>query len=366
MPLYQEIKEFYGQEENRNQGLYFEKFIDTWDFQGSPKIDKKIFLENFLGHNSTDGLLSNYLERRHRLARKLNGKIFESKNLWRLVSGLGSAHPTEAGFVWHRTLGVPYLPGSSLKGALRAWLTHWEQGEANRINELFGDAENSGQGRLIVFDALPVAPPTLELDVMNPHYAPYYGKMDDPNVLQTSPPADYYAPIPVFFLTVAAGQSFEFVLAPTPGLGTPEDLEAGVDLLKEALTTTGVGAKTAVGYGVFEEFREKTKSIFDPIDAAEKAEERERLEKLSPFERYCFLLESGLQGDLESHKKELKENSIKLYQELANLNDSEKLKAALLLRDVWRVTGDWEGKMSEKQALKVKSVEKLLRKANDV
>lgn len=364
MPLYKEANEFSGEREGRNQGLYFEKFVDTWNFQGSPTIDKRIFLEKFLGGNSTDRLLSDYRERRHRLARKLNGKIFESKTLWRLVSGLGAAHPTEAGFVWHRTLGVPYLPGSSLKGALRAWLTHWEQGEANRINELFGDADNSGQGRLIVFDALPVAPPALALDVMNPHYAPYYDQMDDPNVLQTNPPADYYAPIPVFFLTVAAGQSFEFVLAPTPGLGTPEDVTEGVKLLKEALPTIGIGAKTAVGYGVFEEFNEKTKSIFGPIDAAEKAEERERLEKLSPFERYCYLLESGLKGDLESHKKELKDNSVKLYQELANLNDSEKLTAALLLREVWRVTGDWEGKMSEKQVVKVKDVEEVLKASN--
>ncbi len=364
LPLYKEAIKFSGEGEDRNQGLYFEKFVNTWDFQNSSTIDKRMFLEKFLGVNSPERLLRDYRERRHRLARKLGGEIFESKTLWRLVSGLGAAHPTEAGFVWHRTLGVPYLPGSSLKGALRAWLTHWKQGEADRINELFGDADTSGQGRLTVFDALPVEPSALALDVMNPHYAPYYGKIDDPNVLQTSPPADYYAPIPVFFLTVAAGQSFEFALAPTPGLGTSEDVEAGVNLLKEAVTMIGVGAKTAVGYGVFEELNEKTKSIFDRIDAAEKAEERERLGKLRPFERYCCLLESGLKGDLASRKKELKDNSVKLYQELANSNDSEKMKAALLLRDVWQRTGDWEGKMSEKQREKVAQLKEILLKEN--
>lgn len=361
MPLYQGAMEaFSRQGEDRNQGLYFEKFFDGWDFQDPSKTDKRAFLEG-IKLNPTQ-LLTGYRERRHRLARKLGGEILASKTLWRLVSGLGAAHPTEAGFIWHWTLGVPYLPGTSLKGALRAWLTHWKKGEADQINELFGEADSSGQGRLIIFDALPITSSELklELDVMNPHYAPYYDKMDDPNVLQISPPADYYAPIPVFFLTVAPGQPFEFIVAPTPGLGTPENVEAGVALLEEALTTIGVGAKTAVGYGVFGEFDNKTKSIFDRIDKEEKAEEQAWLEELSPFERYCYLLESGLKCYDESHKEELKSDSMKLYNELASLNDSEKMKAAVLLKDVWQMIGAWEGKISEKQAKKVAEIKALL------
>jgi CRISPR-associated protein Cmr6 len=358
LPLYKEAREFLGEEGSQNRGLYFEKFIDTWDFQGSPTIDKRTFLEKFLEVNSSDRLLRDYRDRRYRLVRKLNGKILESKTLWRLVSGLGLAHPTEVGFIWHRTLGVPYLPGSSLKGALRAWLTYWEKGESKRIQELFGDTDTCGQGRLIVFDALPISSVKLDLDVMNSHYAPYYDNCDKKDVLQTNPPADYYSPNPVFFLTVAAGQGFEFMLAPTPGSGTQKDLEEGVTLLKEALSTIGVGAKTAVGYGLFEaEFVDQTKSIFIKF---EKEEEKSILKQLTPFEIKCYRLKILLKRYNGQEKEKLKRESMSLYGELGNLNETEKVSAARLLKEVWQKVGDWDGKISDKQKKKVAIIMELL------
>ena len=179
------------------------------------------------------------------------------KTDWRFVSGLGSGHPYEAGFIWHRTLGVPYLPGSSIKGMIRAWVEQWcDEDDCNgdTVRRLFGsesvpDSPNSDKaGDLIVFDAFPLRPPTLELDILNPHYQPYYesnGKKF---------PADYYSPVPVFFLTVAPNQSFRFCLAPRPGAVTDnpaDNVRQGVKLLTQALETLGAGGKTAVGYGTF-------------------------------------------------------------------------------------------------------------------
>ena len=99
----------------------------------------------------------------------------------------------------------------------RAWAEQWSGSEEHRqaAIRLFGPhseatGDQADTGALIVFDALPLTVPKLEVDIMNPHYGPYY---ED----RTRPPADYYSPNPVFFLTVAPGQRFRFSLAPRPG-----------------------------------------------------------------------------------------------------------------------------------------------------
>lgn len=58
-------------------------------------------------------------------------------------------------------------------------------------------------------------------------------------------------PIPVFFPAVESGTKFRFTVAPIAGRSTPETLNFAVEMLKIGLTTCGVGAKTAAGYGWF-------------------------------------------------------------------------------------------------------------------
>jgi len=101
-------------------------------------------------------------------------------------------------------------------------------------------------GKVIFFDAIPANPANLqlELDVMNPHYAPYYQG--------TEPPADYHNPVPVFFLTIGPGSEFLFAVA-----SREEHLaEKAREWLTKALTEMGVGAKTVAGYGLWKESQE--------------------------------------------------------------------------------------------------------------
>ncbi len=245
-------------------GLLFDKFAKEWAPQWHAPLRegaKNIFFKEFaeIDYTYLENDLKANLERQERLVRHLcrpdKPAMLPVKTDWRFVSGLGSGHPYETGFIWHRTLGVPYLPGSSVKGMIRAWAEQWCRDEPAIQKEaarLFGSgAENEGgsedrAGDLIVFDALPTRPPKLELDILNPHYQPYYESNG------AMPPADYYNPIPVFFLAVAPGQPFRFALAPRPGAASDDpasDLATGVQLLKDALLTIGAGGKTAVGYG---------------------------------------------------------------------------------------------------------------------
>jgi CRISPR type III-B/RAMP module RAMP protein Cmr6 len=127
--------------------------------------------------------------------------------------------------------------------------------EVDPLRCIFGVAGQAG--KVIFFDAIPANPANLklELDVMNPHYAPYYQG--------TQPPADYHNPVLVFFLTIGAGSEFLFAVA-----SRQRDLATQVqEWLKKALVEMGIGAKTVAGYGIWEECQETpatTSSTLEP------------------------------------------------------------------------------------------------------
>lgn len=196
-----------------------------------------------------------------------------ARSAWRVVSGLGIAHPFEVGFVLDRQSGVPLLPGSSVKGAARAWAEQaledqhatgaWSGKTGAALDAVFGprfdddrgERARPAQGAVVFFDAWPVTWPRLEVDLLNPHYKDYYeGK--------TGAPADYLAPNPIFFLTVAEGQAYEFAVAvrgdvsagvlDQAGVAAPDELaRLALDALLAAASEAGLGGKTAVGYGYF-------------------------------------------------------------------------------------------------------------------
>ena len=242
-------------------GLLFDRFCDQWDRSGVLEgPQKRKFLESVCeaygrARSSLGGALARARARRERLVQALAGRLVAFTTSSRLVTGLGMTHVLETGFVWHPTLGVPYLPGSSVKGLVRAlwdpangWAFPTPGGagaDGAQIERLFG-GEEIGVGSLVVLDALPTEPPGVEQDIMNVHYKNYYQ--------DGTPPADYSKPNLVYFLAVKAGSRFEFGLAPRPGtepaLGSaPDDLEKAERLLRLALEVLGAGAKTAVGYG---------------------------------------------------------------------------------------------------------------------
>lgn len=262
LPLYAQIpRDSFNNASSAHTGLLFDKFLDGWNdrqhYQLADNV-KKDFLTNCIKKYSQTELTQNLtsaLERQRDLVNHLQGESFTVTTDWRFISGLGTAHPYKTGFIWHRTLSVPYLPGSSVKGLMRAWAEQWcEVSVQQQVTRLFGTEKTGNEeahcGALIVFDALPTKPPKLEIDILNSHYSKYY---EDP---VNNPPADYLSPIPVFFLTVAAGEEFEFFLASRKDVKSEQaqqDLETGLDLLTAALGTLGAGGKTAVGYGIFRE-----------------------------------------------------------------------------------------------------------------
>ena len=181
----------------------------------------------------------------------------EMKIEGRLLIGLTGGGALETGCVISQTYGVPYLPGSSIKGAVRAWA---EQNlvEPDARSYIFGaeaDADNlaSLSGEINFHDAwwVPDSGPAgihknkpLVEDVVTPHHSGYYG--DEGKTEAT----DLDSPIPNALIGVRG--SFLFTLE-----GDASWLKLAIFMLKQAMTENGIGAKTASGYGYLKDDPEK-------------------------------------------------------------------------------------------------------------
>lgn len=209
------------------------------------------------------------------------------------TTGLGNEHPLENGFSFLNPYGIPYLPGSGVKGVLRRAaeeLASGELGESSwstapefptgieeeiydkdagktvkrpvmlsRVDVLFGrePAEHSTghfRGALTFWDVVPEIPgDRLMVEIMTPHYTHYYQQPDG-----SHSPHDSGQPNPISFLTVPPGAKFFFCvscdLARLRRLA-PELAENGEwkklleSAFEHAFRWVGFGAKTAVGYG---------------------------------------------------------------------------------------------------------------------
>lgn len=171
-------------------------------------------------------------EHRRRLRAEING---------RLLMDHGRAATTETSVSFHSVWGVPRIPGSALKGVTRAEMYAGEA-LASTILELFGNEKAAG--RVMFYDALPIGGKfELALDVLTPHHRGYYEK--------GLPPADWDSPVPVTFVTVVK-TSFDIWLGARSAVRADvEALETAAEALQQALEVSGIGAKTAAGYGRF-------------------------------------------------------------------------------------------------------------------
>lgn len=197
-----------------------------------------------------------FFNRYRKALEEVGAQIRTAKTRGRLVVGLGGEGVLETSITLHRTYGVPYIPGSALKGLVSRYAHLYLEGEAWRRNlkefrrgeaqaALFGTTEE--QGLVVFFDALPLPGQwKLHPDILNPHHRGY-------NAGEKVPPADWDSPIPVPFLS--ASGTFLLALAPAPGVPLQEAgpwLKATWQVLEWALREEGVGAKTSSGYGRME------------------------------------------------------------------------------------------------------------------
>lgn len=175
---------------------------------------------------------------------------------WRWVIGLGNQTILETGITLHHTYGVPFIPGSALKGLAQA-LAELEPPtgvDADMKRAIFGEqdrTEKDRAGEVVFLGAMPAkdSPPRLVVDVMTPHCPKYYaGSRDNPLEIED--------PSPVPFLCVAGGE-YQVAVAPRRSATALSIVKTASELCKTALKDMGIGSKTAKGYGYFLELQQK-------------------------------------------------------------------------------------------------------------
>ena len=171
----------------------------------------------------------------------------------RLYIGLTTGSTLETGIQTHHSYGMPYLPGSSIKGAVRHYA------EQNGIppaylEELFGSDSDTGEvsGALVWHDAwwLPLngrERPYISEVITVHHQDHYNGK--------TSQADGSESPIPN--PQIATGGAYYFVIE-----GAPDWTRYALGLLNATLEHQGLGSKTASGYGYF---RSDNNAAYDKI-----------------------------------------------------------------------------------------------------
>jgi CRISPR type III-B/RAMP module RAMP protein Cmr6 len=256
-------------------GFYFQRCLSLWR-PGLREIDKErkaVAVEPLEGPGGATvaGDLKLHEAVLHRqaslftsLRQRFDGLEWQLRSITPFVTGIGSPHPLENGFAFLKPYGVPYLAGSGLKGSVRAacaavWTEQREAQSRDLLRHYFGSADKRPErgetdghrrGALVFMDLFPApggkgSRSPFRLDVVNPHYGPYYQGKDVP--------ADWHSPVPSYFLTLRADLEWRLrvIYAPLRGeahLSWVEEISPGLEL---ALTEAGLGAKKAWGYGLF-------------------------------------------------------------------------------------------------------------------
>ena len=169
---------------------------------------------------------------------------------WRLLINFGIEDTHETSIFLDRNYSFPYIPSSAIKGIFSSFYNINLNQDVNTLNSIFGNENEAG--KVIFFDAYPIPDSNnnnnfIVLDVMTPHYQEYYSDKNN-----NKEPGDWEDPNPIFFPSIQ-NLKFEFFI------GYPNDVKNKISVsdlkthLKEALKIHGIGAKTSVGYGYFEE-----------------------------------------------------------------------------------------------------------------
>lgn len=249
----------------------------------------------------------------------------------RLAINLADSLIQNAGICLDRLFGLPYIPGSAVKGVCRhAALEELREAPDSRKPELlsalcavFGTSENDFEkgdlkpyrslsaeaardqrGGISFLPAYPVNEAKIVVDLTNVHYPDYYrsGREAD---LQNE------RPMPNPFPAVEVGTRFAFCLVQSGGDDSRALLTHARRWLENALTVRGLGAKTASGYGWFSLKPEALEELF--ADEEKEAEALRQKEEAARAAAEAKAKEETRLGSLSPEEK--------LAEELGSLND---------------------------------------------
>jgi len=171
-------------------GLWLDKYLKEQSKNDGENAKKDHFEQ--VAKNATPYAYKIFFDRWQRTLKEANAVTRAARVQGRLTIGLDSESVLETSITLHRTYGVPYIPGSALKGLAARYAQNrleeqtWGK-DSEAYETLFGDP--SGAGYVTFFDALYIPSSAkrgrpLALDVITVHHPDYYRG-------ENSPPADW-------------------------------------------------------------------------------------------------------------------------------------------------------------------------------
>ena len=242
----------------------YQRYLESFDKRKAPDIQKKYDLIKPLFENSffmeEEFEYSGYEKKEFNL--KVKGKG--------LLIGVGYTHEIPAvkgqfinGFYFDYTTGMPLIPGSSIKGAIRSIFPYKE-------DELKSILKNSNENKKFVYEEINKGKMAKikELtslsedeifilrdeifnygDIFLDAYIISKGKIFDEDYF--APQKDEFShPVPLKFLRIKEGVQFKFRFLLNPNLKTLS-VEKRAELFKKIIQSNGLGAKTNENYGRF-------------------------------------------------------------------------------------------------------------------
>jgi CRISPR-associated protein Cmr6 len=263
-------------------GLPQEK-LDHWHYQvnyyqianhreqRSDKIMKKLHKEVNMsdqGKKVLEQLKKNWGQTISALSKYREVAVLEGKLAGKLVHGLGAPHVRETAITIHPVYGFPYLPASSIKGAVRNWaLQAFFAGKIEQVEKALKDGPSEQataasvfchlvgtqeqRGRVQFYDAYPSTEPKLNPDVMTVHFKDYYTGSKPPTDDQSTNPIAFYAMAPTKFLFIFA-LSKKNLITENIELSSGQMVKIVATWLEKMLIEQGIGSKTRLGYGSFD------------------------------------------------------------------------------------------------------------------
>ena len=253
-----------------NWSLHFDKFVEK-----HPRGKGTQLTQVCKSYDKSSDIIYRALEQRFALFQTMRDeygndfRLLYFRNTSRLVVQMARSSILEnTGMSFEQITGLPIINGTALKGAVSTWAI-WEANGDNMfilttdkkgkekadINddraklgdpalvEIFGDNSGVGgnacAGKVVFYGLFPLDAPRLGIDILTPHQ----NKV-----------------LPNEFLVIEPGTPW---LCP---LRLMRDADASIlaraeQLTADCLTTTGLGAKTASGYGRFEKISESTETM---------------------------------------------------------------------------------------------------------
>ena len=251
----------------------------------------------------------------------------------RLAINLADSLIQNAGICLDRLFGLPYIPGSAIKGVcrhaalanlmaagdeekpalLRAFCatfgtssTDFEVGDLRLYRHLNSKNTYDQKGAISFLPAYPINEARVVVDLTNVHYPDYYKTGNQTDLAKENP-----RPNP--FPAVEIGAQFAFTVL-LNGIDSDHALlDHAFRWLESALTINGLGAKTASGYGWFSLKPE----VLEEIEETERleVEKARRVAKEKAAAEKAAIVEAERKASLPPEEL--------AYEELSRLNDEE-------------------------------------------